>query len=195
MIPVVCFFTKNTPYEQEALEMEESLWHFGIKGVTFYPVDHQGQWVRNCALKPKILTQACEDLKTPFLYVDADARFTNEPILFDTDWSHYDLGVHFFKDRELLTGTIYVNPTNITIQLFKYWYNYCMNHPGAWDQRALATILPLATGLKIMHLPPEYTFIYDLSKQFYGPEVAERAVITHYQASRKYRRYVPVGKG
>lgn len=189
MIPVVSFFTKNTPYEQEAEEMKASALDHGVEQVYLYPVDSLGEWTKNCAQKPTVLLQACSDLKRPFLYLDVDARFKQYPLLFDYDWTHYDIGAHYFKKTELLSGTLYINPTSNTISLLKNWESYCKLKTASWDQRMLEKAVQTYYGKKrIWELPPEYVFIYDHSKRQY-PYV-KNPVIIHYQASRKYKKLI-----
>lgn len=188
MIPVVGFYTKDTPYYSEAIDMRASAKSVGISEVVLYAVENKGSWERNCQLKAEVLLNAAEELKRPFLYVDADARFEKPPTLFDIHWhGYYDIGIHFFQGAELLTGTIWVNPTLHTKRVLCDWIALCEKMPGTWDQKVLERVLGMQTRFRVLHLPPEYTWIYDLSQQHYG----ERSpVIVHYQASRRYKRTV-----
>jgi hypothetical protein len=190
MISVVGFYTVDTPYEDEAKAWISSIIEScpPNMGVKLYPVSSRGSWEKNCALKPEIILQACDDLKCPFLYVDIDARFKKYPELFDLDWSHYNIGVHYFRNRELLSGTIWVNPVPETINLLQAWKNACMDSPNIWDQRTLSKTLLMHGNVNILKLPPEYTFIYDLSLTYYGSNISP--VILHTQASRKYKRSI-----
>lgn len=186
MIPIVGFYTENSPYEQEAEKMEESAIQVGLENITLYSIPHQGSWEQNCGMKPSVLLQAAEELKRPFLYVDVDARFCSYPHLFDNDWTHYGLGAHYFRGVELLSGTLWINPTADTIKLLQYWKEQCVLHPNTWDQKLLQKVVKAAYGVKgILQLPPEYTFINDLSRRVYGPGISP--VIAHFQASRKYK--------
>jgi len=189
MIPVVSFYTENTPYETEAFEMKESAHAVGLLDVNLFKVQSSGSWARNCQQKVEILIEACEVIKEPFLYVDADARFVCPPYLMrGTLLSCYDLAVHYFKQTELLSGTIWVNPTVHTRTLLDMWQEACYKAPGIWDQKALSDVLSKYPAVDVFKLPPEYTWIFDLSPKFYGFNL--EPVIVHYQASRKYKNVI-----
>jgi hypothetical protein len=188
MVPVVGFYTKDTPYEEEAQGMQASAILHGVEKVVLFFIKSAGNWVQNCGQKPTVLIQACLELQQPFLYVDADARFQSHPHLFDLDWTHYDIGVHYFKETELLSGTIYVNPKPRTIQLLSSWEDMTKINPGRWDQKNLNDVINADWTYKVLRLPSEYAFIYDKSKQHYGH--IENPVIVHYQASRKYKKTI-----
>ena len=192
MIPVVGFCTINTPYEEEAEKMKASAYAVGIKEVRLYKMVSKATWELNCQQKAAIILQACEDLKRPFLYVDADARFNRSLPDEISSWEkQYDIGVHYFKKVELLSGTLYINPTPRTKFILLDWVSYCMTAPTAWDQKILQGIFEKDTLTRINYLPPEYTWIYDLSLRYYG---GGNPIITHYQASRKYKRLIRENK-
>lgn len=187
MIPVVGYYTINTPYEREAEQMEQSAYEVGVEKVHFLRIPDQGKWELNCTMKPHILLSFAQLLKCPFLYVDVDARFKRYPDMLDLDWSHYGIGVHYFRGTELLSGTIWVNPIPDVMNLLEHWKQQCELHPGQWDQKVLQRVIRDCYGVKnVLQLPPEYTFIHDLSRKHYGQDISP--VIEHYQASRKYRR-------
>jgi hypothetical protein len=185
MIPVVSFYTRNTPYEQEAFAMRESAYGVGLFEVVLFAINSKGTWASNCQQKVEILQQALEVIKGPCLYVDADARFKNRPELLQGAWLRcYDMALHYFKGTELLSGTIWLNSTDHTRKLLEDWKESCTQHPKMWDQRVLAQLLEDNHTIDIYKLPPEYTWIYDLSPKVYGKS---EPVIEHYQASRKYK--------
>ena len=184
MIPIVSFYTIDTPYEQEAQEMKASAEAVGLRDIRLYPVLSKGSWERNCQLKAEIIQQAAHELQTPFLYVDSDARFNEYPAMLDYAWDQ-DIAVHYFKGRELLSGTLWVNPSHETFALLAMWIVLNLEQPRVWDQKTLAQAIQQQPDLRVLRLPAEYCYIYDLSKQHYG---VRNAVITHYQASRKYKR-------
>lgn len=187
MIPIVSFYTTDTPYFQEAQDMQSSAIEVGLGRFYLYPVESRGSWEANCQIKAEVLLDAARKLKEPFLYVDADARFNQYPDLFDLDWSHYDIGIHYFKGTELLSGTIWLNYTPNTIALLLNWIQINKHMPTMWDQKTLERAIQMQAKLNILHLPPEYTWIFDLSKKHYQEK---KPVITHHQASRKYKREI-----
>src|SRR3990167_5427875 len=169
MIPVVGFYTIDTSYQQEAEAMKASALTVGIEDVYLYPVKSLGTWERNCQQKAEILFQACKDLRRPFLYVDADARFNQLP---SEDWEAwerwYDIGIHYFRGIEALSGTMYINPTPHTRFLLLNWISLCMDNPRIWDQKLLDNILKINNNTRIKKLIPEYTWIFDLFPRQYG---------------------------
>jgi hypothetical protein len=64
------------------------------------------------------------------------------------------------------------------------WINKNKKHPRTWDQKNLAAVLKEVEH-NACYLPPEYCWIFDLSKKRYGNL---KPVIEHYQASRKLKR-------
>lgn len=185
MIPVVGFYTVNTPYAQEAQKMVESARSVGLCSIRVFGVPPRANWYANCQIKLEVLLQCCQEMDQPFLYVDVDARFEAYPAMFDLDWSSYDIGAHYFKDKELLSGTLWINPTEATKQLLQECIKRFKEAPKAWDQKMLQLVISEQSNLRVWKLPPEYTFIYDLSRRYYGLHI--KPVITHYQASRKYK--------
>lgn len=184
MIPIVSFYTIGTPYEQEAQEMKNSAHDVGLTDVRLYPVSSKGSWERNCQQKAEIIQRAAHDLCKPFLYVDSDARFQEYPHMLEYAWDQ-DIAIHYFKGKELLSGTIWMNPSHATYALLAMWNVLNIEQPRAWDQKTLHQAIQQQPDLKVLRLPTEYCYIYDLSKQHYGER---QAIVTHYQASRKYKR-------
>ena len=190
MIPVVSFYTENTPYKAEAMQMKKSALAVGFSDVNLFKVSNRGTWGRNCQQKVEILLKACDIIQEPFVYVDADARFIRPPYLFRGHLINcFDLALHYFKQDELLSGTIWINPTDRTRHILNVWQRLCVERPGVWDQRLLAEVLEdNADHVDVFKLPPEYTWIFDLSPLYYGENL--EPCIVHYQASRKYKNLV-----
>jgi hypothetical protein len=184
MIPIVSFYTKDTPYDIEVMAMRESAIKVGLTKFYLCGIKSRGSWIANCQAKAEVLLSYTNVIHEPFLYVDADAIFKQYPTMFEHQWP-YDIGFHYFKGEELLSGTIWVNPTHATKALLKSWLAINQHMPTAWDQKTLQRAAQMQSGLRILHLPPEYTWIFDLSEQQYGHK---DPVIVHMQASRKYKR-------
>lgn len=187
MVPVVSFYTVGTPYEDEVKMMESSAREVGIREIITYPVSNKGSWEANCQEKAQVLLRAVADLgRKPFLYVDSDARFKQFPVLID--YVNIDFAAHYFRGRELLSGTLWVNPTVRTVLLLGDWALENRKNPKKWDQRTLQSVLERRAGLiNFCRLPPQFTWIHDLSPRVYGNI---EPVICHYQASRRYKRRV-----
>lgn len=191
MLDVVGFYTKNTPYEAEAMAMKFSADPLGMN-VHLYGLPSRGRWEANCQLKAEVLLTMASEMKKPFLYVDADARFFRYPELFDCQIAcEYDLAFHYFRSTELLSGTIWVNPTVETMGTLQEWAELNRELPNEWDQRTLHKVVNQSPKLRILRLPAEYCYIYDLSAKHY-PAVKD-PIIVHYQASRKYKQDIKRG--
>ena len=188
MIPIVSYYTKDTPYAQEVQGMKDSAERLDMFDLHILPVQNLGNWEANCQQKADVLCRVADALDYPFLYVDADARFQSVPHLFkygiDKD---YDIAVHYFRGHELLSGTIWINPTLETKSVLEEWRIFNKERPKEWDQRTLQRVINQSPKLRILRLPCEYCYIFDLSQKYY-PEC--NPTIVHYQASRKYKREV-----
>lgn len=182
MAPIyVSFFTPA--YAAEAAGLVESLNAFGLPhDVRALP--SRGSWVGNCGMKAAFLREMrAEHPGRPLVWLDADARVRQPPVLFDT-LDGYDFAAHWRHGEELLSGTMYWGDTEAAGDLLRAWEQECAFFPGVWDQRTLAVAIERVPGLRIFHLPGSYTRILDADDQ--GPDV----VVWHGQASRRLRNVV-----
>ena len=183
--PIVAgFYTRDTPYEDEARQMVESAQLFGLE-FALRGFDSLGNWDANTHIKPTFLRDLLRE-KAPrsLLYVDADGRFRQKPrALYGATC---DIAVHYRVGRdELLSGTIFLNPTDATFELLDRWIELCDTQPRIWDQRLLdIAIKSMDDKIDVMKLPASYTLIYDLMRD-QGPPVIE-----HFQASRRFKKVV-----
>jgi len=178
----IAFFTKGTPYAAEACELVESGKKFGIDvEIVGYP--NQGEWVRNAALKSTFILDMMEKYPNEewLLYVDADARFRQYPKLFDT--FEGDLGVHYRRGSELLSGTIFIHNTFEMQAFVKSWIITQGKNPTKWDQKVLQHCIE-TSNINVVKLPAAYTQIFDSMASFGDP------VIEHMQASRRLRKII-----
>ena len=116
------------------------------------------------------------------IWTDADSVVRENPILFDS--LDCDIAFHRFKGNELLSGTVYFKNTVATVSLLLSWIEINRENPEIFDQKNLDTAIKLTSDLSIVDLPPEYCFIFDLSRDYYG---GRKPVIEHFQASRENR--------
>lgn len=121
------------------------------------------------------------------VYVDSDARFWKFPALF-LDYTDpgckVEFAVHWRKNTELLSGTIFMKRTHIVFDLLKTWEARANMNPTKWDQKVLQSIVPNAKDEWIDNLPMEYCKIFDAVDMKCNP------VIEHMQASRKWKRII-----
>lgn len=158
---VVGFYTVDTPYEQQAFQMKESVERFGHE-VKLYPYKSTGKWVTNCALKPYFIHDTLQKLKRAFWYLDADARVIQDPILFDN--IDADIGVYYLEHKgrtpELISNTLYFNYKPQTLELVNRWCEIQEQEPEMWDQRTLQrTVTEFNQKLNIVRLPATYAAI------------------------------------
>lgn len=177
---VVGFYTKDTPYQNEAKSFRKSCEAHGLE-CYLKGYENRGSWVTNAAIKPEFLLETMKERKCDLLYVDVDARIRQKP---DLSFVTGDIAVHYRDDRELLSGTIFLRYTEFTMLALREWA--CMQEglPEEWDQRVLQKVLwSLSTRdmVTVTRLPAAYTQIFDTMKHHGQP------IIEHFQASRRYK--------
>jgi hypothetical protein len=163
-------------YADHAKKLVESLEAFALP----YEVeefDSLGSWEANCQYKAEFIYEKWLE-HGQVVWLDADCMVKRQPGLFASIPS--DVAFHLFKGKELLSGTLFFNDTIGAEQILKAWIKKNKEKPGVWDQKNLAEVIR-NLDVDISYLPPEYCYIFDLSKLHY-PNT--HPVIEHYQASR-----------
>ena len=129
----------------------------------------------------------------PIVWVDADARIRQRPVLFNNlkcdfaaHWRSRKYSHGFYPEIELLSGTIYLANNNKTRALMNRWIKTNEKETTKWDQRTLAQVLKGWDG-EIQKLPAPYCQIFDSMKNEGG-----KPVIEHFQLSREGRRNVRI---
>ncbi len=167
-------------YKNEAAKLKQSLEALGLQ----YPVagiEDQDSWDANTHYNPIFIKQQIQNQKA-VVWLDADCMVLSHPqLFFELDC---DIAFHRFRGKELLSGTVFFKNTARTIELLDNWIAINKENPEIFDQKNLDQALKSMTDISILELPPEYCFIFDLSKDYY-PRV--NPIIEHYQASRKFR--------
>lgn len=189
---VVSYYTKNTPYEEEAKNLIASCKQWNVEH-HIEGVDDLGSWENNCFFKPCFIRNQLLKWKRPILWVDSDAIFLR-PFIFD-EFMFADLGVLKYEGQEdprlsLMSGTVYINATPGGKQGVDLWCFYAEKIHQAKgtalpfaDQMSLNLTVLSGAPLKIAPLPLRYCAIFDQDK---GEEV-DSIIIEHGQASRKWR--------
>ena len=178
---IIAYYTTNTPYEEEAKGLAESIRALGMD-YTIVPYCSRGCWELNVGIKPEFIKEMLDKYEDDLLYIDVDARVRQVPV-----FGNEDIGVHYKDGIELLSGTIYLKNNQRVKSLVALWCKTQKNKPMVWDQITLAIALKsFADDLKIRirKLPPTYTQIHDLMRGCGAP------VIEHFQASRKYKEQI-----
>ena len=195
---VVSHYTIGTGYEKEVENLIASLdkWklRYDIEAIESLGQENGIQaWRRNsnyCSvLVQKMLRRYpnCDILR-----VDADAVFMQYPDIFIRDDFNADIAAHVHDFRwhrqELLGGTIFFRNTPTVQWLVGYWALLCMvERPRERNGDLLQEIIDSKKfNLTFAELPDTYCQIFDIMKNVKDP------VITHFQASRRYKRQVNV---
>jgi len=181
--PLICaFYTKDTPYEEIVLKLEESLIALGLR----YKIKgyiNRGCWVANCGIKPSFLLDCLNDCDEDILYVDADAIIHKVPEIECGPAIGIYYKLHKNGERELLSGTIYLKQG--AIPLVEKWVEEQKKNPGVWDQKTLLTVLN-KSNITPYHLAQGYCKIFDNPWEKGRSEL----FIEHHQASRKNKAAV-----
>lgn len=180
---VTSFYTENTPYEKEVRALLDSVRKLRIDAL-IEAVPNLGSWEKNCQHKARFLLDMLDRFpRTNLVWVDADAVFLKRPVLFET--LDCDLAYHQLeKDRELLSGTLFVRNCLGSRQLLADWVALNARN-DEWDQRNLQTLLERRPSLNCYRLPAAYCKIFDSQEQ-----VTDDPVVVHYQASRRFRNII-----
>lgn len=194
----ISFYTENTPYEKEADELRKNLLSFGFSADHVCPKTNLSNWHKNCCHKPYFIDEKLKELDKPVVWIDADARIIRQPILFEKlANSDVEFSVHFRDNIELLSGTMFLRPTDKVMKLIYYWkyllrkdYESPPGSPQYWKGLEQSALQYLVTEkystfkIKGYPLPKGYVHIDDL--QWWSD--SKNPVIVHGQASRRYKR-------
>lgn len=190
---IVAYYTVNSIYEELAKTFMKSCSKYNVPA-DIQPIYGKGSWQRNTHYKPFFIKEMmAKHPDQAIVYVDVDAEFKMYPRLFDElncDCAVYELDHSEFRrgpraGKEVLSGTVYLGPTDRARKIVEDWIAAGDEQPGAWDQSTLQQVL----NGNFVCLPPQYCQIYDYMKEIPNP------VITQYQASREQRRIERAQKG
>lgn len=179
MTTIVSYYTPA--YELDASRLVTSLVKFKLRhDVT--AIETLGSWSANTGHKAAFMQQQRERHTGPIVWLDADAEVVKYPLAFDV-LDGCDIAVHFRRDNELLSGTLYVGDTPKAREVLAAWVRRCEQFPSEWDQRNLQAALGMVPGVNLHKLPAAYTCIFDADDMLEQGE----PVILHHQASRRLR--------
>ncbi len=195
---VVGYYTVNTPYEEEAQNLIQSLNKLGLNH-DISGVKTLGSWQANTRFKAGFMLDML--IKWPnhrLLYVDCDAVVHKSPDLFKN--YNCDIAVRWqdfrWRQNECLSGTIYMENNERTKRICELWRDINVqegNESSRMEQWNLDTVINQMKSdpnFTYKNLPPEYTMIFDSMRGMY-PNVIP--VIEHFQASRRFKSNVNLG--
>lgn len=183
-LPVRYVSCATPDYAPLLARLKQSAEKFGLDFYSEFYTD-TGDWVRNTCYKAEFIHR----LQTVWpddrlCWVDADAVFEQQPAAIESYADAVDVA-HAFRGEEVLSGTVYFGATEGAKRLVKVWLAEIRKHDYTVpDAKALAAALK-HDGFHREALPPEYTFIFDITKREH-PGLTP--VILHTQASRWKRR-------
>ncbi len=181
----ISFATVGTPYVEEVKTLIASLKKYELKK-HIVELPNRGNWLMNCNMKAGYSLYVLEQYKRPIVWLDADAEVCQYPELFYT-LDEYDIAFHRFKGQELLSGTLFLNYTDWTLDIVRQWMKRNDKHIFTPDQLNLDKVLEMNEGGNIYALPPTYCQIFDLMEGSGDP------VILHHQASRRFKKGINNG--
>ena len=181
----VGYYTRGTPYAEEARELAATCCAFGLS-LELTAIDDLGGWQRNTQAKAAYLLDrwyAHASEGRGLVYLDADARVRKYPALFDH--LDCDFAAHWREGYEMISACMYLGTTAVVESLLLAWVDECALRPNDWDQKCLQDIVERRADLRVVRLPPEYNAIFDAGM---CPE--SEWVISQHQASRRYKKIV-----
>ena len=184
---IVSGFSEKTPYEDEAKKLEESLKKIDLK-YKIYPFKNQKSWHKNCQQKAIIIKNALEEFNTNVFWTDSDSIINKNPDLLES--LNCDFACHFLKtswnDNELLSGGIYFGNTPVAKKMIDRWISI-NNSNATMDQKNLQQVCEEMKGeIRFFLLPAEYVKIYNFDRW----QGSNPPIITHFQASRRFKKQV-----
>lgn len=177
---IVSFYTKGTPYEDDARRLIASCKALGLAHEVV-GVPQQGPWVAMCAFKARFVSEAYYRIGKPILWVDADAVIHRRPELLAG--ASADFAVHRAGGWQFNSATVFFNQTPEAEDLLARWRRRCQDEPGVWDQVHLDLAWEDAVRdrpLRTLWLPQSYAKIFDWPAEEPGEPVIEQ-----FQASRR----------
>lgn len=163
--------------------MAETVEKFGYDTSHIEHRDSLNSWELNCQQKALFIKEKLQELNTPVVWLDADARLNGHLKLFDDAPKFFiDLAVHF-RGTRLLSGTLYWANNPLTHQLVDEWISYHDGDEQVWDQISLKkTLNTTELNPRIGRLPIGYC------QKFDEPEPPlEDATVIHMQSSRELK--------
>jgi hypothetical protein len=189
-IPIIVnCYTSETLYEEEANGLRLSLERLGLE-YEIVGVPDQGSWEKNCAFKAQFIHDVYYRLNRPVLWLDADARVCELPIL--VAGAEADFAIGKVNGWQFASGTMYFNSSPLGELLLKTWLKYCKKNPDIWDQIHLDRAweeISAQHPLYTQWLPQTYIKIFDMpwESRLIRSGNKVQSVIEHFQASRRYK--------
>lgn len=189
---VVAYYTKNTPYEDEAKSLRLSLDALKLEHYIL-GIDNLGSWQKNTQYKPRFLKHCLERYPNrPLLYIDVDAIVIKYPTEIQT--LQCDLAATRYPNRgDVQSGTLFLGATGHCRYIIDQWIAMNERYPEklpdgreAWDQRTLTMIINNVM-MDYRALPLEYCWICGYTARQY-PHMSP--VIVHTRGAYRLQSYI-----
>ena len=181
---IISFYTEDPIYSECIKNMHQSLIDVGNDIDVYIAAIKPSDWSSATNYKPLFIQRCLREFKEPVLWVDADAIVRKPLDYFKT--LDCDMACHFRRGKELLTGTIYFQPTKNTFDLIDEWLLMIKNNPTKWEQRNLQIALCGKPSVRIEKLHAGYCFIFDIMRK--TKEYTGDIYVEHYQKSREAKK-------
>ena len=183
MKPVIISYFTNDEYHEEAKKLIKSIEeHAPDFAMDIRRAPDFGDWRLNTAQKAQFITAMLNAYQKPVLFVDADAEFYARPVIFEQLAEDVEMAYHLRHGDELLTGTIYMAPTEKIYDVLARWNTKSMGNINVWEQKHLEAVLREGIPPKTVILPVEYCSVFD------GDDRPDSPIIVHNQASRRLKK-------
>lgn len=146
-------------------------------------IDNLGSWHLNTRHKARFIKEMLSKHNCPVVFVDSDATVEKYPILFKD--LKCDIAAHYRESHKtILSGTLYLDSNERVHRMLDEWV-HLNSINSVLEQKNLETAINNGKnyGLTWYNLPPQYVQIFDTMKDCGG-----QPFISHWQASRKYRK-------
>ena len=193
------FYTKNTGYEQEAKNLEQSLIRFGLE---YYleGVENLKDWRKNVHQKIAFVLRCLEQFKgRNLIQMDSDCVVLQYPELFERIDKEYDIAVHMMPEEKFIlkgveqvlkdltnVSVLYMKNTVKVKNFIKKWQTRDATLEDHIDDISFMKALKESPNIKALKLPDAYCHIYDR-------KLDVEPVIDLFQANRRLRQEINEG--
>jgi hypothetical protein len=211
-VKIVGYYTRGTPYEDEAALLAASLDRVGMP-YDLHPTTTRGGWDANTAMKPVFLRWQRSMAMGPLVYVDVDAFVHADCAAYFDGLAarSFDFGAHWFagppkghdwrlncaclagrpcdRDHRMLSGTLYLGDTSGCRRLLDRWIELNRREDaavngGGGQKNLWRTVVAMGDGLRVARMPGRYCYVWDKPR---GYPLDEPCIIEHTIASRENR--------
>jgi len=192
---IISYYTPGDYEKVMNTHLKPSLQKLGLKHY-IEKIDNKGNWYQNTSYKAQFVYNCLHLFKEDVCFLDSDAIIDSYPTLLYKIPDGFACACHLLDwylfwrkqtgnpKRELLSGTMVFKYNSEGLKLAKKYVEETKKNPKIWEQKTLQNIVE-TDGYKVYVLPPEYCAIKKPNGTI--PDYIKTPIITHYQASRKFR--------